>query len=123
MDYAYYMLRIRNGEFSYQLHYSVCHDDVYVSAHTKACTMSKAACLESLELATSFAKFIGPTMVKRHGERTELEIVDCRASSSKQLANAVRRDSQVARARILTVNSAPNVAVDLTVLDRSANDA
>lgn len=99
------------GRASITLHYQDEHDEIYLGPHVRLSGMSGMAHIESRELAEEFAEACVPRLQKRYGAETRVEVVQCRATSTKALAKRIEKDTHIVKQRLATGNLAPNKPV------------
>lgn len=85
-------------------------NELCLSSNVRLCGMARMAHIDSRQLAEQFVEACLPTLQKRYGNETTLEIFECMASATDSLKERIKVDSEIIRKRIATNNFSPNKA-------------
>ena len=82
--------------------------ELFLGPHVRLCGHIGMAHIESESLAQQFAEACSPTLQKRYGADTILEVHTWEGRESKALAQRIQRDSEIIRKRLSTGNFISN---------------
>lgn len=83
-------------------------EELFLGPHVRLCSFLGMAHIESAALAHQFAEACAPSLQRRYGDETKLEVVSWEATEHKKLAVRIQKDTEVVRRRLVAGNFTPN---------------